>query len=96
MGWNLYGELAMEGILIYMMIHGPSSTSRKILTPGGNSIHVRVSNLIDHNTGTWNEPLIRANFFIVDVNRILKFPLVVGRMEDFVSWNYTKTGIFTV
>jgi hypothetical protein len=22
--------------------------------------------------------------------------LVVGRMEDFVSWNYTKTGIFTV
>jgi hypothetical protein len=30
------------------------------------------------------------------VTRILKIPLAIGMMEDFVSWNYTTTGIFTV
>jgi hypothetical protein len=28
--------------------------------------------------------------------RILKIPLSVGMMDDFVSWNATKSGIFSV
>jgi hypothetical protein len=72
----------------------PSSPSRKILTPRGRIVYTKVSELIDPVTRTWDEVLIRSLVFSVDVNRILKILLAVGMMEDFVSWNYTKNGIF--
>jgi hypothetical protein len=71
-----------------------SSPSRKILTPRGNTVYTKVSDLIDPETRCWDEDLIRSLFYDVDVKRILKIPLAVGMME--VSWNFTKTGIFTV
>jgi ribonuclease HI len=74
----------------------PSSPSRKILTPRGNTVYTKVSELIDPVTRSWDEELLRDLFLDVDVTRILKIPLAVGMMEDFVSWNYTNTGIFTV
>jgi hypothetical protein len=39
---------------------------------------------------------LRSLFLNMDVTRILKIPLAVGMMEDFVSWNYTKNGFFIV
>jgi hypothetical protein len=74
----------------------PTSPSRKILTPRGNIVYTKVSELINPVTRTWDEALLRSMFFSLDVNRILKIPLAVGMMEDFVSWNLTKNGIFSV
>jgi hypothetical protein len=33
-------------------------------------------------------------FWPIDAQRILKIPLARGMMDDFVSWHYSKTGIF--
>jgi hypothetical protein len=47
-------------------------------------VYTKVSELIDPNTRTWDEVLLRSIFLLVDVNRILNIPLAVGMMEDFV------------
>jgi hypothetical protein len=40
--------------------------------------------------------LLKGIFWSVDVQRILNIPLARSVMQDFVSWHYTKTGIFSV
>jgi hypothetical protein len=67
-----------------------------VVTPQGNIELTNVSELIDPDTRSWDEGKLRNHFFSVDVNRIMRIPLAMGMMGDFVSWNYTKTGIFTV
>jgi hypothetical protein len=48
-------------------------------------------------TRTWDETLLRLIFLSVDVNQILKiFSCCRYMMEAFVSWNFTKNGIFCV
>ena len=47
--------------------------------------YTRVSELIDTETNTWDEELIREIFWSVDAERILHIPLAVGMTEDFVS-----------
>jgi ribonuclease HI len=74
----------------------PGGFSRKIFTPKGQNLLTRVSDLIDPYTNTWDEELLRQTFWLVDVKRILAIPLSNNGMEDFVSWNLTKTGIFSV
>jgi hypothetical protein len=74
----------------------PSSPSRKIITARGNVVYTKVSELIDPDTRTWDEVLLRSFFLPVDVNRILNISLAIGMMEDFVSWNFTRNGIFSV
>ena len=66
------------------------------MTTRGNIVYTRVSELIDQETEQWDEDIINTLFLPIDVTRILNIPLAVGRMEDFVAWNYTKTGIFSV
>jgi hypothetical protein len=39
---------------------------------------------------------VRSIFSSVDANRILQISLTVGTFDDFVAWNYTETGMFTV
>jgi hypothetical protein len=73
-----------------------NSPSRKIITPRGNLVLTKLSGLIDPINRRWDEPMLRSIFYIVDVNRILKILLAVGMMEDFISWNYTKKGLFSV
>jgi hypothetical protein len=72
-----------------------SNPSRKVITPRRRNV-TRVSELIDTVTRTWDEEKLRSVFFSVDVGRIIKILLAVGMMGDFVSWNYTRTGIFSV
>jgi ribonuclease HI len=55
-----------------------------------------VADLINPITGSWDEDLIRQNFWTVDVTRILEIPLSPTGMEDFVAWHWTKSGLFTV
>jgi hypothetical protein len=35
-------------------------------------------------------------FFEVDVNDILKIPIGRAGTEDYLAWNYTKNGVFSV
>ena len=74
----------------------PTSETRKIITPRGATMLSKVEELIDPYTGQWDESLIRDVFWEVDVHRILQIPLRVQVMEDFVSWHYNRTGVFTV
>ena len=56
----------------------PSSPSRKILTPRGRIVYTKISELIDPDTRTWDEELLRELFITVDVSRIMKIPLAIG------------------
>jgi hypothetical protein len=63
----------------------PSLQSRRIATRRGNIILTKVSELIDFKNRSWDERLIRETFWCIDVERILKIPLALGMMEDFIS-----------
>jgi hypothetical protein len=74
----------------------PCSPSRKVATRRGNIIYTTVSELIDSESGTWDEEIIRELFWPINVQRILNIPLAPGMMNDFVSWHFTKSGTFSV
>jgi hypothetical protein len=44
----------------------------------------------------WNEQKLRATFFEVDVSDILKIPIGRAGTDDYIAWNYTKNGMFSV
>jgi hypothetical protein len=73
-----------------------SSTNRRIVSPSGEVFYTKVADLIDLVTGQWDEVLHPSIFFSVDVNRILEIPLNTQEFDDFVSWNFTKHGRYTV
>jgi hypothetical protein len=66
------------------------------MTSRGSIIYTRVEELINPATEQWDEGLLRSLFNPVDVNRILQIPLNVGAFEDFMAWNYNRTGKFSV
>ena len=73
-----------------------SSPSRKVITPKGNIILSKVDELIDPNSSSWDEILIRDIFSPIDAQCILQIPLNVHSMDDFIGWNYTRSGTFSV
>jgi hypothetical protein len=72
----------------------PNSPDGKIIMPRGNIVLTKVADLIDPIRGIWDEELVRENFFLVDVNRILSMSLSNHGMEDFVAWRYNKNSLF--
>ena len=74
----------------------PQSPTRKVLTIRGNNLITRVCDLIDPATGDWDSQLVNLTFWEVDVQRILSIPLPVHEMSDFIAWDPTKNGIFSV
>ena len=74
----------------------PTSPSKKIMTRRGNIVYSKVSELIDNETRTWNEEMIRYLFWQADAERILRIPLAIGMMHDFISWHPNKNGMFSV
>ena len=74
----------------------PASPDRKVITPRGHTLLVNVVELIDPVTTQWDEQLIREIFYLVDANRILQIPLNFQAFDDFVAWNLTRSGVFTV
>jgi hypothetical protein len=85
-----------ENINIYIDPWIPSSPDRKIISPRGDMNYTKVSQLIDPYSGLWDEPRLRELFLTVDVNRILQIPLNTQGFDDFIAWNHTKHGRFTV
>jgi hypothetical protein len=67
-----------------------------VIKPKGQHILTRVNELIDPTTNTWDADLVNQTFWPIDARRILAIPLSAHMMEDFVSWHFTKTGIFSV
>jgi hypothetical protein len=51
--------------------------------------------LLDAGQG-WNESRLREVFFDGDIEDILKIPVGRAGTEDYLAWNYTKNGIFSV
>ena len=73
----------------------PWDWTRKPVTPRMRNILVHVDELIDPNTGQWDEQLIRQTFWPQDVDLILSIPVHV-EMEDVVAWHYDSKGLFTL
>lgn len=55
-----------------------------------------VSDLLKEDTGHWNEVLIGEVFLPPDVDAILSMPRRRANSEDFWSWGWENTGVFTV
>jgi hypothetical protein len=51
--------------------------------------------LLDGGQG-WNESKLREVLFDADVDDILKIPVGSAGTEDYLAWNYTKNGVFSV
>ena len=65
-------------------------------TRRGSILLTKVHELIDVDTESWDEQLIRETFWSIDAQRILNIPLARNMMHDFVGWHYTKSGTFLV
>jgi hypothetical protein len=73
----------------------PRGVTRRPATPKGRSLLSRVSDLIDPNTGAWDEQLIYDTFWSDDAETIMAIttdPL----MLDWTAWHYDSKGIFSV
>jgi hypothetical protein len=44
----------------------------------------------------WNEAKLRAVFFETDVEDIRRIPVGRAGSDDYIAWNYTKDGVFSV
>ena len=73
----------------------PRGTTRRPCTPQPNNVTVKVADLIDQDTTTWNVELIREIFHPDDVKEILSIPLRAD-MEDWLAWHFDSKGVFSV
>ena len=73
----------------------PDGLTRRPITPRGQTLLRRVSELIDPESGDWDRQLIKSIFWEEDVIRILRIP-VKQDIEDLLAWHYDKNGIFSV
>jgi hypothetical protein len=55
-----------------------------------------VSDLINQDTKTWKEQLVKTIFHPADADHILQIKLPKASGDDYIAWNYEKHGIFTV
>jgi hypothetical protein len=58
------------------------SENRKVITPRGQCIISKVSDLIDPAIERWDEELITSIFNLVDVHRIMQIPLNINGFDD--------------
>ena len=73
----------------------PDGVTRRPITPRGQTLMTRVSELINPNTGDWDRQLIESVFWEEHWGRILGIPVKPG-MDDLLVWHFDKKGIFSV
>jgi hypothetical protein len=73
-----------------------SSWNRMVISPCGNAVYSKVSDLISPITGAWDVKLLETLFLPVDVQRILEIPLNNQGFDDFIAWHYNKNGKYSV
>jgi hypothetical protein len=69
--------------------------SRQPVTPRGQCLLTKVSELIDPYTGQWDEVLVRDTFWEMDVDIILATP-IRSDYEDYLAWHFDSKGLFSV
>lgn len=74
----------------------PASLDRRVISTCGHMVLTSVSDLIDPNTGQWDEELLQTVFNPVDVGRILQIPMNLNAFEDFIVWHTEWKGTFLV
>lgn len=73
----------------------PRDDCRKPVTPRGQIVVQKVSELINPLTGNWDAELVRELFWPQDVNTILALPLFED-FEDSWAWHFAGNGQFSV
>jgi hypothetical protein len=73
----------------------PRGATRQPATPRGASLLTRVDELIDLNTGDWDEQLVRDTFWDDDAETILTIPTGEGS-PDRLAWHFDSKGLFSV
>jgi ribonuclease HI len=74
----------------------PRDSIQKPLGQKPDQVVVQVHELLSPGGGGWNEGKLRETFYDGDVDDILKIPVGRAGTEDYLAWNYTKNGIFSV
>lgn len=82
--------------LAYLSVHPLIYTIMPFSSLNRGTLLSKVEELIDPHSGMWDEELICSVFSAVDVQRILQIPLRVEVLDDFVAWNATRSGSFSV
>lgn len=59
------------------------------------NLELKVSDLLNQETGEWNREVLNGNFFPVDVEKIVKLKVAVG-CEDFWCWKHNRSGDYSV
>lgn len=72
-----------------------AGVTRQPITPKGQVLLIRVSELIDPTTGLWDEQLVRKFFWKEDIQRILATPTNVAH-KDSIAWRFDRRGTFLV
>lgn len=58
-------------------------------------LELKVSDLLDLESGSWNEEVLAHNFFENDVKRIKKIRPLIDQ-DDYWCWKHEKSGAYTV
>mgnify|MGYP001007906641 CR=1 FL=1 len=74
----------------------PQAPDRMVITRRGGQLLSKVADLINPPNGEWAESLVNQTFWPIHARRILAIPLPAHDMTDFIAWNLTKTGTFSV
>jgi hypothetical protein len=74
----------------------PRSDGMKVTRPRSNCRRRWVSELINLDTMTWNETMVRSSCTHWDATAILTIKLPARRCDDFVAWFPESNGIFSV
>ena len=70
----------------------PNYANRMVITPKGQYLLSKVSDLIDPYSNRWDEDLIRKTLWPAAAQLVLAIPLPQFHMRDFVAWSHTKNG----
>ena len=85
-----------ESISIWMDHWIPNTTTLKPMGRIGNDPIHHVSELFDHENGTWDVDLVRRNFLAPDADAILNIPLRSASGEDYLAWDLERSVVYSV
>lgn len=76
----------------------PGDANFKVYTPRPLNLFypMKVADLIDSSTGSWNEQFIEDTFWPIDRERILSIPVGSIQSDDRIVWHFSKDGRFSV
>jgi hypothetical protein len=72
-----------------------NGVSRRPITPKGHTLVTKVAELLNPESGTWDEEMVRDIFWTEDVRHILATPTSPGH-EDALAWHFDRRGQFSV